>query len=164
MTAPAGRPSEHHWPFRTLVRDYLLAAAGLAVCFPPLLYTEWTASVVIILGGLSALFAWLAGRTLMRQRAVVRLDDDAIARDRRKIAWREITAVTLRRYGGKREAKDGGGVMELGISGGTTRIGVDSRITDFLPLARRVYSAARKNGAAMDEKTRVAFAALGCAS
>jgi hypothetical protein len=164
MTAPPDSASEHRWPFRTLVRDYVLAAAGIAVCFPPLLFTEWTASVVVILGGLSALFAWLAWRTLARQRAVVRLDDDAIARDGRKIAWWEISAVTLRRYGGRRETKDGGGIMELTLSGGTARIGVDSRITDFLPLARRVHRAARKNGAAMDEKTRAAFAALGCSS
>lgn len=160
---PAPAPAtEHCWPWRALVRDYLLAGAGLAVCFPPLLFVEWTVSVVVILGGLSALFGWLALRTLARQRAVVRATDDAIARNGRVIAWNALSSVTLRRFGAGR---GGGGTMEMTIAGGDgRRIGIDSQISDFLPLARRIFAKARAQGIAIDERTRAAFAALGLRS
>jgi len=57
--------------------DYLRAGAGFAVTFPPLLFVEWTVSVVTILGGLSILFAWLGLRTVARQRARIRISDTA---------------------------------------------------------------------------------------
>lgn len=150
--------TEHRWPWRALVRDYVLATAGLAVCFPPLLFVQWTLSVVGILGGLSALFAWLALRTLARQRAVVRADDHAIARDLRVIPWQEMTLVRLRRFGARR---NGGGMMEMTIGSGGIRIGIDSQISDFLPLARRIFTVAQARRITLDERTRAAFAALG---
>jgi hypothetical protein len=150
--------SEHRWPARALTRDYLLAAAGFAVCFPPLLFVEWSVSVVVILGGLSALFAWLALRAYARQRAVVRLDGDGITRGSRSIPWRSLRMVKLRRYGARRKSS---GVTEMTLAGEGVRIGIDSLITDFLPLARTVFTHGRAHGADMDEATLAAFAALG---
>lgn len=155
MTEPV---SEHRWPWRALTRDYLLAAAGFAACFPPLLFVEWTLSVVVILGGLSALFAWLALRAFARQRAVVRLHSDGIMRGTRLIPWRNLRLVKLRRYGARRKSS---GVTEMTLTGEGVRIGLDSLISDFLPLARTVFAKARANGADMDEATLAAFAALG---
>lgn len=149
--------SRHRWPARAMLGDYLRAGAGLAITFPPLLFVEWTASVVIVLGGLSALFAWLALRTVLRQRATVVMTDAAIARDRREISWPALDGVRLRRFGGRRK---GSGYMEMEISGGTSRIKVDSEISDFLAIARRVHDAARRNGIAMDARTAANFQAL----
>jgi hypothetical protein len=148
----------HRWPVRVLVGDYLRAGAGLAVCFPPLLVVEWTLSVVGILGGPSALFAWLGLRTVARQRAVVRADDRGIARGNRHLPWGDMTRVTARRFGARR--KDGG-TMEMTLRGPRVRIDLDSEITDFVALAGRIFANARNADITFDAKTRDAFAALG---
>jgi hypothetical protein len=149
--------SLHRWPARAMVGDYLRAGAGFAVTFPPLLFVEWTVSVVTILGGLSLLFAWLALRTLARQRALVRVSDSTIARNGRELSWPAMTTVRLRRYGARH--KDGG-YMEMEVAGKATRIRLDSEISDFLPLARRVFNEARQGGVEMDTRTLANFEAL----
>ena len=140
-----------------MVGDYLRAGAGFAVTFPPLLFVEWTGSVVIILGGLSVLFAWLALRTVARQRARIRVTDSTIARNGRVLAWPAMTTVRLRRFGARR--KDGG-YMEVEIAGAATKIKLDSEISDFLPLARRVFDEAIRNGVDIDARTVANFEAL----
>ncbi len=155
---PPDDATVHRWPVRALIGDYLRAGAGFAVCFPPLLFIEATLPVVVILGGLSGLFVWLGLRTLSRQRAVVRIDARGIARGRRHLAWHDLTRVTQRRFGARRK---GGGMMEMTLAGKGGRIGVDSDISEFIALARRVFDRARAAGVNFDAKTRDAFAALG---
>jgi hypothetical protein len=158
--SPAADPvtTIHRWPARALVGDYLRAGAGLAVCFPPLLVVEWTLPIVGILGGLSGLFAWLGLRAVARQRAVVRADDRGIARGRRHLSWNDMTRVTARRFGVRR--KDGG-IVEMTLRGPRIRVALDSEITDFVVLARRIFANARGSGITFDARTRDAFAALG---
>ena len=137
--------------------DYLRAGAGFAVTFPPLLFVEWMVSVVTILGGLSILFAWLGLRTVARQRARIRISDTAIARNDRVLSWPAMTTVRLRRFGVRRK---GGGYMEMEVAGPATRIKLDSEISDFLPLARRIFNEARRKGLEMDLRTMANFEAL----
>lgn len=151
--------SVHAWPLKALIGDYVRAGAGFAVTFPPLLFVEWTGSVVVVLGGLSVLFAWLALRTALRQRARVRVDGDEIARGNQRLRWSALERVTLRRFGARRR-KDGG-YMEMVLAGPATRIKVDSEISDFLALAARVRAAAEAGGVALDARTRANFQALG---
>jgi hypothetical protein len=149
--------SLHRWPARAMVGDYLRAGAGFAVTFPPLLFVEPTLSVVLILGGLSALFAWLGLRTFNRQRAIIRVSDAVIARNGRVLTWPAMTQLRLRRFGGRRK---GGGYMELEVSGPGARIKVDSELSDFLVLARRIHDEARRKGMEMDPRTMANFEAL----
>lgn len=148
----------HRWPLRVLVGDYLRAGAGLAVCFPPLLFVEWTLPVVVILGGLSSLFAWLGLRAVARQRAVVRADSRGISRGGRHLAWSDMTRVTARRFGARRRD---GGTVEMTLLGTQGRIALDSDISDFVALAGRIFANAREAGIPFDPKTRKAFAAIG---
>ena len=157
-TPPPSDATVHRWPARALIGDYLRAGAGFAVCFPPLLFIETTLPVGLVLGGLSGLFAWLGLRTLSRQRAVVQVDGQGIARGRRRLAWDGMTRVTLRRFGARRK---GGGMMEMTLVGKGGRIGIDSDISEFIALARRVFDGARASGVTFDARTRDAFAALG---
>jgi hypothetical protein len=153
-----GPPSSHAWSGRALTGDYLRAGAGFAVSFPPLLFVPWTPAVVIILGGLSGLFVWLAARTLWRQRTVIRIDDTGISRGARRIRWTDLAEVRLRRFGGRRK---GAGYIEMTVAGGGVSIKSDSEIGDFLTLAARVHGAARRANVAFDARSRAQLQALG---
>jgi hypothetical protein len=50
--------------------------------------------------------------------------------------------------------------MELEVSGPGARIKVDSELSDFLVLARRVHDEARRKGMEMDPRTMANFEAL----
>ncbi len=159
MSANNERPREYGWPTRSLAGDYLRAGAGFAVTFPPLLFVEWTAAVVIILGGLSGLFLWLGVRTFGRQRARLSVDQYMIARGRQRINWAKLQEVKLRRYGARK--KKGAGYFELLLAGPEGRIKIDSEISDFLDLARQIHRVALDNHITLDEHTRTNFSALG---
>lgn len=159
MSSASAEPRTHGWPTRSLVGDYLRAGAGFAVTFPPLLFVEWTPAVIIIFGGLSGLFLWLAMRTFGRQRTRIRVDADMITRGRHKIQWAEMKEVKLRRFG--RKKKKGAGYFDLLIAGPGGRIKIDSELSEFLELARQIHQVARDNQITLDEKTRTNFSALG---
>jgi hypothetical protein len=69
-----------------------------------------------------------------------------------------MTRVTARRFGVRR--KDGG-IVEMTLRGPRIRVALDSEITDFVVLARRIFANARGSGITFDARTRDAFAALG---
>ncbi len=158
MTEPAPESRVHTWPVRALVGDYARAGAGFAVTFFPMLLVRHAPIAVTVLGALAALFAWLAQRTFARQRARIVAGPDGIRRGRKAIAWRDLAQVRGRRFDARR--KDGG-YIELTLAAPGARITLDSRISDFVTLARAVRDAAHANGLVPDTRTRAAFAALG---
>jgi len=151
-------PRRHRYPAASLSRDYLRAGIGIAITFPLLLFAEATPAVAVILGGLAALFAGFALRTLGRQFAAVEVGGTAIAVGRKRIPWARLDAVRLRWFGRRRS---GAGWMDMRLRGAGTRITIDSELDGFLDIARRAARAAVANGLTLSEATRANFRALG---
>ena len=72
----------YSYPLNSLVGDYLRAALGAAIGLGVLLTTPLTTTIVVIFGGLFALFAVFALRTLQRQMTRVAVSDAAISAPR----------------------------------------------------------------------------------
>lgn len=147
----------HRYPAAALRGDYMRAAAGLAVTVPALVLAplpRWAGAVLAVL---AALFAWLALRTARRQRAMVTSDDDGISCDGRRIAWDALGDVRLTWYGNRKMSR---GVMEMTLRGPGARIDIDSRITGFADIARRVHGALRARAIEPGPRTRENFRAL----
>src|SRR5262245_43463813 len=70
--------SEHRYPSRELMGDYIRAALGLVATGGPLLFVPASPVMMWLLGGLAALFLAFGARTALRQMTVVRLDDAGI--------------------------------------------------------------------------------------
>lgn len=153
----SGDGALHRYPTAALRGDYLRAAAGLAVTVPPLVLASTPAWVTAALAVLALLFGWLALRTAWRQRAVVTIDDHAIACGGRRIAWDKLRHVRLMWYGNRKRTR---GVMEMTLSGPGARIGIDSRIAGFAAIARRVHGVLREGAIDPDPRTRENFRAL----
>lgn len=147
----------HIWPARRLRGDYIRAALGLAATLIPLTLVREPVWTMAVLAVLAALFAWFLWRTIRRQRTRLAVDASGIRADGKVIPWRTLTRLKARRFGAQRRD---GGYVEMTLTGNGTRITVDSQLTDFLPLFRRARRAAETNAVALDDRTRIALAAL----
>ncbi len=166
-TAPTDPPpdtdsTEHRYPLRALVRDYLLAAAGLAITLTPFVFAEPGTTAMVILGIVAGLAGFLALRTGRRQVARYSLSAIGLGRGRHGLAWGDLAGVRLRHYSTRRAAP-GSGWMELRLAGPGIRITVDSELDDFLAVARAAHGAARAKGLRFDAATEANFRALGLA-
>ncbi len=164
-TLPPGRRAdtpftEHRYPPRSLVRDYLLAAAGLAIALTPFVFARPGTTAMVILGIVAALGGFLALRTGRRQVARFTLSASGFARGGQGLAWGDLAGVRLRHFSPRRAAA-GSGLMELRLAGPGIRITVDSELEGFLAVARAAHGAAAAKGLRFDAATEANFRALG---
>ena len=161
---PADTPSgEHRYPPSTLVRDYLLAGAGLAIALTPFIFARPGTTAMVILGIVAGLAGFLALRTGRRQVARYRLSATGFSRGGHGLAWAELAGVRLRHYATRR-TEPGSGWMELRLAGPGVRITVDSELDGFLAVARAAHGAAVARGLGFDATTEANFRALGLAA
>ena len=154
--------TRHRYPRSALFGDYARAALGLALTLPPLLLAAPARLVAVVLALLAVLFAAFALSTLMRQLGTVALDESGIAVEggwRRRIAWRELRRLRLRWFAARRDRR--AGFMQLVLSGGGSRIAIDSRIADFETIAAAAARAAEARGLLLNDTTLANLAALG---
>jgi hypothetical protein len=159
MEAPV---SVHRYSARSLLPDYLRGAAGLTVGAGGWLLAPTAPHVVLIFGGLTALFLLFTMRTVARQRAWIELNEDSISIGRERptlLRWAELSDVKLRYYSTRRNRS--GGWMTLKLAAGRTGVTIDSNIDGFDRIVARAARAALDNRLAIDATTRANFAALG---
>lgn len=157
---PDAVPTEHRYPPRALVRDYLLAAAGLAIALTPFLFARPGPTATVVLGAFGGLAGFLALRTARRQVARFTLSAADFLWGMQCLAWGDITGVRLRHFTTRR-AEPGTGWMELRLTGSGTRITIDSELDGFLAVARAAHGAAWAKGLTFDPTTEANFRALG---
>ena len=143
------------YPVRSLVGDYLRASVGLAVGLSVLASAPGSVMVVVIFGGLPALFGGFAYRTLRRHRLRVALTTEAIHSSglaTRELPWGKLELVKLRYFGTRRQRKReaGGGFMQLTLEGAGASLTLESSIEGFEYIAWRAAKAARENGVGLD--------------
>jgi hypothetical protein len=157
----------YRYPRRVIVGDYLRAGAGLACTLVPLLAAGGQPVATVIFGGLAALFAVFAARTMIRQTTRIVLTDAGLERlaistfglGRVTVRWERIADVKLRYFSTRRDRERGW--MQLAVQSRDGRITVDSTLEGFDAIARRAAEAAAANGVALSGATIDNLAALG---
>ena len=159
-SGPEAAATEHRYPPRALVRDYLLAGAGLAMALTPFIFARPGQTAAVILGVFGVLAGFLALRTARRQMVRYTLSATDFRQGGRRLAWGDISGVRLRHFTTRR-AEPGSGWMELRLTGPSIRITVDSELDGFLAVARAAHGAAQAKGFTFDPATEANFSALG---
>ena len=146
----------HRYPTRTLLGDYIRAAAGLAVAMAVLLSVPPSPIIVAVFGAVAVLFLLFGAKTLHRQITRVTLSDREIRSTSlapRALPWPALEQLKLRYYGPRRQrdrGDTGTGFMELTLKGGGASMTLESSLVDFEYIAWRAARAARENGVSLD--------------
>ena len=154
----------HRYPLQSLIGDYLRAAVGVAIGLGVLLSTPPSTWIVIVFGGLFAVFSLFALRTLQRQITKVAVTEAEISDQglrRRQMAWSDISQYKLRFYGNKRKEAGKAGFMQLKIKGAGATFAFESNLEGFDHIALRAAQAARQNGVTLDPASIGNLKALG---
>ncbi len=143
------------YPARSLVGDYLRAGIGLAIGLGVLASAPVSVLVVVIFGGLTALFGGFAYRTLRRHLLRVAVTTEAIrgtGLGTRELPWDKLGLLKLRYYGTRRQRnrEDGGGFMQLTLKGAGESLTLESSIEGFEYIAWHAAKAARETGIDLD--------------
>jgi hypothetical protein len=157
--------TRHRYPTAALVGDYARAGAGLALTVPPLVLLELNPAVATIFAALAVLFAVFAGRTLLRQRAVIEMDETVIHSSGPlavRLEWAALDEFKLAYYATRRDGS--AGWMQLALRAGRQRLRLDSRIDGFAALATRAAEAARRRRLVLNTATANNLASLGIAA
>jgi hypothetical protein len=152
MTLRYARPS--------LYADYARAAAGVAVCFLPLLFVASNA-VTLGLAAVGVLFVLFAARTGLRHATQIVADESGVAAQGpfgREIAWNSLERLKLAYYATRRDRK--GGWMHMTLAGGGRTLRLDSSLDGFADVARLAARAGLANSLEVSDATRANFAAL----
>jgi hypothetical protein len=157
---------QHRYPATSLLPDYLRVAFGLAATIGPLVALDLARPVVLVLSGLTLLFAWFGIRTALRQLSWVELSTTDIALCgplRRRLPWQQLRRLQLAYYAPRRARRDGW--LQLTLRGQHGRaIRVDSTLEGFEKLLRRAAGVAARNDLRLDPTTQANLAALGLAT
>ena len=116
-----------------ILGDYFRAVGGFGVALMLLIVLPPNPWLLGLFGLVCALFVWFFYQTLLRHCSQVDIHEEGLAVTgliNRRIAWDDLSALSLRYYGTAREIKKGeGGHMQLRLTGrngngdGRTRIG-----------------------------------------
>jgi hypothetical protein len=139
------------YPVDSLIGDYLRAGIGMVVGLSVLANAPTSVVIVVIFGGLTALFGGFAYRTLQRHLLRVAVSAEAIRGSglaTRELPWGKLDLLKLRYYGTRRQRnrEAGGGFMQLTLKGLT----LESSIEGFEYIAWQAAKAARENGVGLD--------------
>jgi hypothetical protein len=157
--------TRHRYPAAALAGDYARAGAGLALTAAPLVLLQLNAAVAAIFAALGVLFAVFAGRTLVRQRGTIEMDEMAIRCTGPlpvSMAWDALDEVRLGYYATRRDGT--GGWMQLALRAGRRRLRLDSRIDGFAAIVARAAQAARRRHLTLSTATANNLASLGIAA
>ncbi len=153
----------HRYPPGRLASDFGRTAFGLAVSLGPLLAVDLPPIATAIFAALAVLFGAYGFQAWRRLQSRYELSEDAIeaAPSGVKVAWRDLSRVSLAYFSVRRDRRDGW--MELRLEAGASKLRVDSRLDGFDEIARRSAVAARGKALALDASTVQNFESLGVA-
>ena len=152
---------EYRYPRSRILADYLLGGTGALMSAGLVALASSALYIVVICGGLTAVFLLFTIRTAFRQRMRIQADAEGLTVKGglvRQVKWQELDGLTLRYYSTRRNRKDGW--MTLGLKSGGRSLSIDSHLEDFDSLARMAADAAVKRGLELDRTTRGNFDAM----
>lgn len=156
--------SEHRYPWPALRGDYIRAAIGAVVAAGGAVLTADNAYVCGAFAACGLLFLLFGARTAWRQYAAYLLDGEGLTRHPpigapATVRWDALDKLSMRFYSTKRDRSQGW--MQLTLSGGGSRISLDSTIDDFDAIARATARAAMRNRVALRSSTLANLEAIG---
>ena len=147
--------TQHRYPIKSLILDYLRAGVGLSLTAGPLIITDIFTITAYILLFLALLFTVFAIRTVLRQITTVALTSSGVESTglfRAKLDWCRLERVRLRYYTTRRDRRNGW--MQLSLMGPRTRqIKLDSSLEGFEDIALAAAREARNRGIVLDSTT-----------
>lgn len=143
------------YPPRALLGDYVRSAVGLAVGLGVLFTVPPSLVIVVVFGGITALFLVFGARTARRHVTQIAVTNDEICAasfGTRVLPWTALDGLKLRYYGTRRQRarEDGGGFMQLTLTGAGTSVTVESSLDGFEYVAWCAARAARDNRISLD--------------
>jgi hypothetical protein len=143
------------YPLRSLLGDYIRSAVGILVGAGVLLSVQPSPAIILIFGGLTALFLMFGWRTLKRHIMQIAVTNEEIcssAFGTRVLPWGAIERLKLRYYGTRRRQRgeSGSGFMQLTLKGGNASMTLESSIDGFEYIAWHAAKAAREKGISLD--------------
>ncbi len=146
--------TEHRYPPKALVADYLRAGVGLLLTLAPLMFTEPIPVVSLLLGGMAILFAFFALRTALRQITRYEIGENGIRSLGpwpRDIAWAQLEDFSLSYYSTRRDGERGW--LQLKLSAAGSALKIDSALPDFEAITAQALAAAGRRGLACSPAT-----------
>ena len=156
--------SEHRYPGRSLVGDYLRGGIGLVITCALLAMADMLSVFQYIMIALALLFAGFVLRTLQRHLTVYSVSETGVrARGPlgREIAWSELADLRLRYFATRRDRKSGW--FQLTLRGNGGRLSMDSELDGFDTVLEHAADAARRNRLALSDATTENLASTGFA-
>ena len=160
------------YPRDAMMKDYLQAGAGTVIFGAPLIFAASNIYLLVILGGIVALFLGFGFSTWRRHQSVIIVTEDGIGMEGARnagISWRGVDRVELRYFSTRRQrgredrGDEGSGWMQLRLDGEGVVLRIDSALEGFDQVARRVAEAIDHFDLATTPATKGNFAALGMA-
>jgi hypothetical protein len=146
--------SEHRYPDRIIVSDYIRAGVGALLTLGPLTAVQLTSAAGVVLGLLGALFIVFGGRTWVRGRTVVHLSDEGLAVTalrRKMVPWKDVASLDLRYFATRRDRSQGWMLLTLKSTGATLRL--ESTLDGFDSIARAAARAAAQRNLSLSPPT-----------
>ncbi len=144
------------YPVKSLVADYLRAGIGLSVGLGVLVSVPPSPVMLLVFGGLSAIFGVFGYRTVRRHVTTISVGDDVIRSQglgTHILPWHDLEMLKLRYYGSRRQRArgEGEGFMQLTLRGAGASLTLDSSVDGFEYIAWRAAKAARDNRVTLDQ-------------
>jgi len=156
----------HRYPLRSLIRDYIRAAAGFLIAAVPLAIGQPGGILFLMLLVLAVLFFGYGLRTLSLQLTAYELRPEGIlchGPRRRAHDWDKVSAMRLRYYSTTRDKAQRDlkrGWLELTIVSPAGKTRIDSEVEGFATILEAAAKAADDHEVAMDETTVENFKAF----
>lgn len=145
----------YRYPPGKLMGDYVRAGVGLSVGLGVLATVPPSPAIVLVFGGISALFGVFGLRTVKRHVTEISVGDAGIRADGLGtviLSWPDLEFLRLRYFGTRRQRTrgEGEGFMQLTLRGGGTKLTLESSVEGFEYITWRAAKAARDKGLSLD--------------
>jgi hypothetical protein len=145
----------YRYPPGKLMGDYVRAGVGLSVGLGVLATVPASPAIVVVFGGISALFGVFGLRTVKRHMTEVSVGEAGIRADGLGtviLSWPDLDFLRLRYYGTRRQRTrgEGEGFMQLTLRGGGAKLTLESSVEGFEYITWRAAKAARDKGLSLD--------------
>lgn len=154
----------YRYPKGALAGDYLRAGIGVGVGLGVMLSVPPTPAIILVFGGLTALFGYFGYRTVQRHVVKVAVTDDEICNagfSTRTLSWADLESLKLRYYGTKRQQRGSSGFMQMTLAGKGASFVYESSMQGFQIIAWRAAKAMRENGHSVDPTSAGNLLAIG---
>ena len=151
----------YRYPWRAVLPDYVRAAVGLAFTAVPLMLMDLPSLVAWVLALLAMIFALFGAQAVLRHTTRILMSE----RDIRalpmgtRLAWDNLSRLTLAYFSVRRDGRDGW--MELKLGSGRRTLRIDSRLDGFTEVVRQAAAAASDACLHLDASTLSNLATLG---